>query len=176
MKLHLGCGKRFIPGFMHVDAVNYDHVDKVCLVNDLSFIQNNSVSLIYASHILEHFKRNEVIEVLKEWNRVLSHEGILRLAVPDFSAINKVYYQTGNIELVKGLVCGRQDYEFNIHYNIFDFESISVLLNQAGFKKVVRYDWRLTEHANVDDYSQSYYPHMEKETGLLMSLNVEAMK
>ena len=28
----------------------------------------------------------------------------------------------------------------------------------------------------IDDYSQSYYPHMDKEDGKLMSLNVEAVK
>ena len=29
LKLHLGCGKRFIPGFVHVDQVSFPHVDHV---------------------------------------------------------------------------------------------------------------------------------------------------
>jgi len=45
-----------------------------------------------------------------------------------------------------------------------------------GFKDIKRYDWRKTEHFYVDDYSQTYYPHMDKEDGKLMSLNVEAIK
>jgi hypothetical protein len=28
----------------------------------------------------------------------------------------------------------------------------------------------------MDDYSQSYLPHMDKENGTLMSLNLEAVK
>lgn len=27
MKIHLGCGKRYIPGFYHVDVVDYPHID-----------------------------------------------------------------------------------------------------------------------------------------------------
>ena len=49
-------------------------------------------------------------------------------------------------------------------------------LNLVGFKDIKRYDWRLTEHSNVDDFSQAYLPHMEKSNGKLMSLNVEAIK
>ena len=49
-------------------------------------------------------------------------------------------------------------------------------LKDIGFKKVSRYDWRDTEHAYVDDFSQAYYPHMDKENGIQHSLNVEAIK
>lgn len=27
MKLHLGCNKRFIPGFVHVDLADYAHIN-----------------------------------------------------------------------------------------------------------------------------------------------------
>ena len=41
---------------------------------------------------------------------------------------------------------------------------------------IMRYNWRETEHFHIDDYSQTYFPHMDKESGKLMSLNVEAIK
>ena len=31
-------------------------------------------------------------------------------------------------------------------------------------------------HIDYDDYSQAYYPHMDKDNGILISLNVEAIK
>ena len=37
-------------------------------------------------------------------------------------------------------------------------------------------DWRDTEHSELDDFSQSYLPHMDKDNGKLMSLNIEAVK
>jgi hypothetical protein len=49
-------------------------------------------------------------------------------------------------------------------------------LEIAGFTNVRRYDWRQTVHKDHDDFSQAYIPHMDKENGLLISLNVEADK
>ena len=46
----------------------------------------------------------------------------------------------------------------------------------VGFKDIKRYDWRETEHAEFDDHSQAYLPHMDKENGTLISLNVECTK
>lgn len=176
MKLHLGCGKRHIPGFIHIDAVDYPHVDHVATIDNLSFIQDNSVDLIYNCHVLEHFKRKDVERVLKEWYRVLKPGGILRISVPDFAKLCEVYQREGNINLVIGALFGRQDYLYNIHYNVFDFASLSMALTNCGFKDIKQYDWRKTEHADIDDFSQAYIPHMDKENGTLISLNVESTK
>lgn len=176
MKLHLGCGKRFIPGFVHIDAVDYPHVDHVATIDNLSFIQTDSVDLIYNCHVLEHFKRRDIDRVLHEWLRVLKPGGILRISVPDFSKICEIYQRENRLDLVIGALFGRQDYLYNIHYNVFDFASLSRSLEQVGFGNVRRYDWRQTEHADIDDFSQAYIPHMDKEHGTLISLNVECDK
>ena len=62
------------------------------------------------------------------------------------------------------------------HKNGWDFNKLKEDLTAVGFTDVQRYDWRKTEHFYIDDYSQTYYPHMDKEHGKLMSLNVEAKK
>jgi hypothetical protein len=49
-------------------------------------------------------------------------------------------------------------------------------LSAGGGGEIERYDWRETEHVDIDDYSQAYIPHMDKENGALVSLNVEALK
>lgn len=173
MKLHLGCGKRHIPGFVHIDAIDYPHVDHVATIDNLSFIVDASVDLIYNCHVLEHFKRRDVGRVLKEWHRVLKPGGILRVSVPDFAELCEVYRKFGHLDLVVGPLFGRQDYLYNIHYNIFDFATLELRLQEAGFVNIRRYDWRETEHAAIDDFSQAYIPHMDKENGILVSLNVE---
>jgi predicted SAM-dependent methyltransferase len=175
VKLHLGCGDKKFPGFVNIDIRKTRATDKVMPADKLK-IQSNSVSLIYASHILEHFGRHETIKVLKEWYRVLKPKGILRIAVPDFTSVAKWYLEHRNIEELMGLLYGGQNYKHNFHKVGFDFKYLVKCCLSAGFKDVWRYDWRKTTHANIDDYSQSYLPHMDKEGGQLMSLNVEAVK
>ncbi len=163
---------------MHIDAQAFPHVDIVGPVERLP-IDDNSASLIYASHVLEHFGRNEYMAVLKEWFRVLKPGGLLRLSVPDFAACVEIYYENGladGLSGLVGLVVGGQRDERDFHKMIFDEEFLHCNLLETGFCEVRRWDWRATEHADVDDYSQAYIPHLHKEDGKLMSLNLEAVK
>jgi len=178
IKLHLGCGPKYIPGFIHIDVVAGDHIHHQCSVCALPYL-DNSADLMYACHILEHFGRREVHEVLQEWYRVLKPGGILRLAVPDFSACAQIYYKDGlkdGLSGLIGLICGGQRNEYDFHKMIFDEPFLTGELFALGFREVRRWDWRHTEHSAIDDYSQSYIPHLDKENGTLMSLNLEAIK
>ncbi len=179
LKLHLGCGKRHIPGFIHVDAAPAPHIDWVTRVERLSMFEDGAAEFIYASHVLEHFSRREVPRVLAEWRRVLKRDGVLRLAVPDFAACAKLYHEKGledGLSGLVGLICGGQRDVYDFHKSIFDEVYLTRLLEDAGFREVRRWDWRRTEHADVDDYSQAHLPHMDKVLGTLMSLNLEAVK
>ena len=91
MKLHLGSGKRFLPDYIHVDLSDYEHIDHRQSIDNLDNFKNESINEIYASHVFEYFDLDEARNVLKEWNRVLEKNGILRLAVPNFEALIKVY-------------------------------------------------------------------------------------
>ena len=177
MKLHIGCGGKFLQGWKHVDIMRWEHIDYVTNVRDLSFLENDSVEEIYACHVFEHFKRSEIEDVLAEWSRVLYSGGRLRLAVPDFAAIVAEYLQNWNLSAVLGLLYGGQNYAYNFHYHIYDFDSMRELLGKAGFVDIHEYDWREFLPADgYDDYSRAYLPHMDFENGRLMSLNVLATK
>ena len=61
MKLHIGCGEKFLPGWKHLDARNFPHVDFVTnKLDKLDMFADNSVAEIYACHVLEHFTRAEM--------------------------------------------------------------------------------------------------------------------
>lgn len=175
MRLHLGCGKRHIPGWIHIDAVEFPHIDHVAQIDSLPFIADKSVDMIYACHVLEHFKRKDVDRVLREWRRVLCRGAILRLSVPDFGAICDVYHEHKDLSQVVGLLFGRQDYLYNIHYSAWDYNTLHGALTDAGFSYAREWDCHNVEHSMVDDYSKAYIPHMDT-TGTLMSLNIEAVK
>lgn len=176
MKLHLGCGSKHIDRFINIDARQLEGVDMVDDIISLASYENNSINLIYASHVLEHTGRHEYISVLKRWFDILEPNGILRLAVPDFEQIVAYYSKHKDIKKVTGLLWGGQTYPQNYHYMGWDFSSLKSDLEKVGFSLIYRYDWRNTEHAHIDDFSQCYLPHMDKENGMLMSLNVEAIK
>jgi len=176
MKLHLGSASKHIEGYLNIDIREMDGVDIVDDVKTLNKISNNSVDVIYVSHVLEHFGRWEYKDVLRRWFEILKPNGILRIAVPDFESVVKLYLKTKDLNLVMGMLYGGQNYGENYHYCTFDFNLIKKELTDVGFSSINLYDWRNTDHSDIDDYSQSYYPHMDKENGLLMSLNVEAIK
>ncbi len=183
MKLHLGCGKRFLKGYTHVDVGDYKHIDFRHDIRDLSELADKSVELIYASHVLEYFDVNMVVNVLKEWHRVLMRGGILRIAVPDFAALCRAYMIHGNVNNILGPLYGRWEIpEFEIvlqHKTVYDYFSLGDVLKESGFRRIKRWCWRsvfIGENEGFDDYSQSYIPHMDKENGILISLNVEATK
>jgi predicted SAM-dependent methyltransferase len=54
---------------------------------------NNSVEVLYSSHMLEHLDRNQSISFLKEARRVLISGGIIRLSVPDLRLHVNSYLQ-----------------------------------------------------------------------------------
>jgi predicted SAM-dependent methyltransferase len=180
MKINMGCGKRnFGKDWVHIDGGDYEHLE-YSSITDLSQYENSSINLIYASHIIEYFDRDEVKEILKEWYRVLKPEGILRIAVPNFKIIASLYKQNKyELESFLGPLYGKMTMknETIYHKTVYDFKSLSnILKGQIGFQEVRHYKWQETEHAKYDDHSQAYLPHMNKENGTLISLNVEAVK
>lgn len=181
VRIHLGCGPRVIPGFLNVDSRAWPHVNIVGDVADLSRIGSGSADLIYASHVLEYFDRQQAEVVLKEWFRVLRPGGVLRLSVPDFDQLIAIYSHTNQLSNVLGPLFGRMttgsdthQEEFIYHRTVWNRSDLVTVLNQCGFVCPRDWNWRETDHAHFDDHSQAYFPHMDKEGGIQVSLNLEA--
>lgn len=179
MKLHLGCGSRnFGENWIHVDAQKLPHID----FNDVTSFpfENDIFSVIYASHLIAYFDREEIIPILQEWRRVLKPGGILRLATPNVYQMGELYINLKvTLEDILGPLYGRMESNGKIiyHKTTYDYVDLKKLLLNVGFKDVSIYDWRKTEHAQFDDHSQAYLnPKGDKENGTLISLNIEAIK
>jgi len=175
MKLHIGTGTTYLPGWINIDVFSFVRADLYANAMALPY-DRESCDIIYASHVLEHFNRHLISAVLTHWKDLLTVGGILRLSVPDFDAIVKFYTKTGSLDAVTGLLYGGQKNEMNTHHIVFNKETLSLALKQVGFRNILEWDWQKTEHKFHDDYSQAYLPHMDKKKGILMSLNLEAIK
>lgn len=174
--LHLGCGTVHLPGFQNIDIRKTDATDLVMDVRKLTAFEDNSIDLIYACHILDHFSKHEIDAVLTEWRRVLKPDRTLRLAVSDFEKVVWMYQHGTKLERLWGLLVGGQKNKYDQHGCLFDFNTLKKYLVNNEFYDVKRYDWRYTSHSRFDDYSRAYLPDFDFENGTLMSLNVEAKK
>jgi len=176
IKLHLGCGQNILPGFINCDL--YSKGDFISQIDAIVLpFKDSTVDVIYACHILEHFSRHEIVDVLSEWCRVLKKGGELYIAVPNFEAIANHYLKYHDVEVIQGLLNGGQDCDWNKHIVSFDFAYIKKCLDAAGFCDVSLYDYKdFDVFADHDDFSQAYLPHMDRENGTLMSLNIECKR
>ena len=175
-RLHIGSGKVYLPGWINADLFQNVKADLYCDMMRLPF-ERETFDLIYACHVAEHCHRNSVFAVLHHWRELLKPGGILRLAVPDFGAIVQRYCQTGNLAELMGLLYGGQNHPLNVHTVAFDKKSLTEALWKVGFKEVREWDWRKTDHAAFDDFSQCRLPHMSNSVDAVWcSLNLEAIK
>lgn len=174
-RLHIGAGKNYLPGWINLDLFSSVRADIYADMTALPF-DKESFNLVYASHVLEHTHRHTVLATLAHWRDMLIPGGILRLAVPDFGAVVKYYNETRDLDSLIGLLYGGQTHPKNNHFITFDAGTLTRDLMKVGFKEVRRWDWRKTDHADFDDYSQAYLPAFKKHSGLLVSLNLEAIK
>jgi SAM-dependent methyltransferase len=74
MRLNLGCGDKILPGYVNVDVVEARagmKPDVVCDLHDLAPFDDAIADEILSVHVVEHFWRWEIRDVLREWVRVL---------------------------------------------------------------------------------------------------------
>jgi len=86
MKLNLGCGDKILEGFVNVDVVESragKRPDVICDLHKLTPFEDDSADEVMAIHVVEHFWRWEVVDVLKEWVRVLKPGGRMVLECPN---------------------------------------------------------------------------------------------
>ena len=83
VRLHVGCGPVIAPGWINVDRRARAGVDLVGdLVGGLA-LEDASVDLAVAIHVLQDLRWTELPTALAELRRVLRPGGLLRLGLPD---------------------------------------------------------------------------------------------
>jgi predicted SAM-dependent methyltransferase len=109
---------------------------------------DNSISLIYSSHLMEHFHYPDLIELLKHCLRVLRPGGIYSACVPDASIYVRSYLQStplkpeylahrpAVISDKKMDVINYIAYMGDQHRYMFDEENLVQVLGAAGFANV----------------------------------------
>lgn len=91
MRLHLGCGQRYLDGYVNIDLPPSEHMvtiqrppDKYGDIADLRF-ERGTVDEVRLHHVFEHFARPQACALLVAWRSWLKPGGKLRVEVPDFN-------------------------------------------------------------------------------------------
>jgi predicted SAM-dependent methyltransferase len=89
--INLGCGNRHHPAWKNFDFES-SHPDVVaCDLRSGIPLADETADVVYHSHVLEHFVKDDAIFFLHECKRILKPGGILRVAVPDLEQIVRSY-------------------------------------------------------------------------------------
>ena len=100
-----------------------------------------SFDVVYSSHVLEHFSRDEVDAVLDEWIRVLKEDGELRLIVPSVlwaaqQLVNGMKDAGKLSDDVLNVLYGAQTYKENFHKMGFTPKTVEEMLRGRGFSRM----------------------------------------
>ncbi|GMF65501.1 unnamed protein product [Phytophthora lilii] len=146
IRLHIG-GHIKNPNWWIVDANDGDIVDFVMYMSNLYAFPDNSVDVIYSSHVLEHCTHgvgHELEHTLREWHRVLRPDGQLLVSVPNLFALASLFINESipHQERVwfMTIIYGGQVDVYDVHKVGFDRAILTAYLEQAGFCDLVWHD------------------------------------
>ena len=136
-----------------INFINYALKNNIELLDATKIFpfKDESIDVIYSSHMMEHLHRDDAVNFIEECYRVLRPNGILRLVMPDLRRNIQSYLKfndadkfiedlliqppkTKNIsDLTKLYLSGG----FREHQWMYDEKSLIKLLSTCGFNKVV---------------------------------------
>jgi len=208
LKLNIGCGLNTPENWINIDnsfsakLAKYPLVKKILYktrilpkrLYELSWPNNimicdlrkrlpfedGTVKHIYSSHLFEHLTRGDAEFLIRECYRVLTHQGVIRIIVPDLKSKIEIYInrmkhiegqaENGNVAPADEFLEGLRLYDSsdesipfwirltrvlqgnkNLHKWLYDFHSLSSKLKKHGFVGIVRKDYL---DSQIEDVSQ----------------------
>ncbi len=182
IKLNLGCGSVRPEGWINTDSSLNANIQKIPFIgkriarifNPVSYSSNNfeymnlnkrwnyednSVDIVYASHLFEHLTLKSADLFIKEAYRCLKPNGVIRIIVPDLYKIAKKYIneyesgienttefimwainmhregQYGNPGFFKKMILEMQGYPHQ-HKYMYDEKSLTKIFTRVGYQNI----------------------------------------
>ncbi|MFA5894337.1 MAG: methyltransferase domain-containing protein [Candidatus Shapirobacteria bacterium] len=119
---------------------------------------DNSVDWVYSSNFLEHLEKYETEKLLSECLRVLKVNGKIRIVVPDIGKVMEKYKNTGDADVFcrefygydKDKMFGVSKSAVRGHQWMYDYQSLSNLLNKVGFVKITKSTFRKSTMRDIE--------------------------
>ena len=134
-----------------LDFIDFARDNKIYWADAAKYIpeEDDSLEVVYTSHMIEHLDRDEAFKFLNEAFRTLKKGGIIRIVVPDLYKQVKEYLQHKDADAfiektlltrpkpksllskLKFLFLGERNHQF-----MYDENSLIKLISSAGFADV----------------------------------------
>ena len=146
MKLHLGCGMRYLEGYTNVDYPVSNQTVQINLkadeYRDISTLvyPGCSVEEIRLHHVFEHFPRPVALALLCRWRDWLRVGGLLRIETPDFrsSIISCLspFISFYNKQQIVRHIFGSHEASWAAHYDGWYKDKFHYVLKKIGFDNI----------------------------------------
>jgi predicted SAM-dependent methyltransferase len=152
-KLHFGCGRRQVPGWLNVDVAGSSC--RVDLGSGRLPWADRSFDAIVGQHVIEHLElMEEVIPLLRELGRVSRPGAEVWLSCPDMEKACRSYVERRGEDMLDdfigrfpGLVAWKDHpshminalfHQHGEHKNLFDFDLLRWACEEAGLSDCIR--------------------------------------
>ena len=113
--LNVGCGDRYHPAWVNVDLRCTGPAVTLHTVTCGLPFANQVFDAVYHSHMLEHLPKRYAPMFIRECFRVLKDGGIIRIVVPDFEQIARLY-----LEYLEGALAGDEQAQNRYQYVVIE--------------------------------------------------------
>jgi SAM-dependent methyltransferase len=118
LRIDLGCGNNKKEGFIGIDNRKLPEVDLVCDLETQPLpLEDNSVDELYCAHVMEHFSRERMYQLMEEIWRICKKGAKITIKVPHFSSYGAFHEE---------------------HLTFFRYNSFQLIIddNDLGFPKI----------------------------------------
>jgi predicted SAM-dependent methyltransferase len=161
MRLHLGCGQRYLEGYLNIDFPSREHTVQTTSVADLHAdlctlrYPSGTIDEIRLHHVFEHFPRPIASALLAVWHSWLRPGGILHLEVPDFARSAAVILDRWSSPQAKAVaerhLYGSHEAAWAVHCEGYTPAMLKAFVAVFGFKteQVQNKSWQGTHNVEL---------------------------
>lgn len=158
LRLHLGCGPNYLPGWVNIDGNReLPRFDLCWNLDDGLPVPDASCDRIYSEHVLEHLSIDHAVALLKECRRALAPRGVMRIAMPSLENIVAKYSSPDwkNQDWLTWPAFQRiatraeminVSFRWWGHQWLYDREELHRRLSEAGFHEIADAEWGVSRH------------------------------
>lgn len=152
--LNAGCGGSPEERFVNLDRSWWPGVQLCWNIVNSCPAPTNSLRGVYTEHLLEHVSFEDCQKVLQDFWRALRPGGVLRVVIPDAGLYTSLYCQSLTSTSVQfpyqdryngltAMMHVNRIFRAHGHQYAYDYDTIKRQMEQAGFIKIKREDYRV---------------------------------